>query len=88
MVPIDGLTSVVKAFHSQVKGALPEPAASYCHGFVPGNFVDIKTYKRKNRTPAKVDWTLPGVADTHCSEMPGSTNMDPFQLLQESQRSG
>ena len=49
------LTSVVKAFHSQVKEALPEPTASDCHSFVPGDFIYIKSHKRKTRTPAKVD---------------------------------
>jgi len=51
------LTKVVKEFYSQVKQALPEPAAEEHHGIQPGDWVYIKVFKRKNALKAR--WTGP-----------------------------
>ena len=42
------LNRAVMGFYAQVKEALPEPATADCHDFKTGDFVYIKTHKRKS----------------------------------------
>lgn len=80
---VKALVNVTRAFHTQVRGRLPEPSEGKTHPFVPGDFVLIKSlakkclsprWKGELRTAVKVQGKAEWIHASRCQKVPELDN--------------